>query len=289
MSVVYINEALDQQNASSQDERTEKSRSFWLRLTATTDDASAIQSSGYVPVPGDFHPTQSTLRVSHITVQRAAGQLWKWTAHYRNQFTTEQQERATVPNPLDRNIVWDIAPQTGQRPVQKNISGRALLNSARDVQLPLHEVPRSTALINGRKNCSRIPDWYWDLTDYINTEAFYIAQYDRTAPPKTLLFRPGPVSTAKTENGFLYMVVHFSLESREHWQYRRLDQGYYMLDENDSGTKKRILVDGEWPSEPVLLDGGGMPLDDPSIDTAYELEDDVIETRSFSPILYQNS
>lgn len=284
MTVSLIGIERNSQSSSSQDERTRKGLTYLVRCTSSLEDASSIQASGFVPIPGDFHPTQSTLRVAGIESSRRAGQIWEWTPIYENVYVQASQDRATIANPLNRPIRWRIVPQYGTQITEKNLDDILLTNSAGDMCFPLPERPKTIAGFMGTKNCATLPYWYRSLTDKLNSDTFRIDQYDYDADPKTLVFEPGDVGDIKVEAGISFFEVNFKLLSRDHWQFKRTDAGFYFIDDND--VRQRVLVDGEFATEMVPLDGAGGILDDPANTAGVELTDDYIDTASFAPILF---
>lgn len=274
--------SLGRQSGSAKDENTSLAITYILYLSSPYESQIDIQNSGLVPTKGQSHPFNPLAKCTYIDSDRLKGNLWYWTCDFETFISQEKQERRTITNPLNRPIRWRIVPQHDKRVVEKNIEGIALTNSAGDPTFPLPEVPRTYAVFHGVKNVAAIPGWYRDLADKLNSDSFQIAQYNYTASPKTLLFEPGEVSDVMTDNGVDYFQINFRLIDKESWAWKRLDRGFYFIDEDD--VKKRILVDGEWPDDPVLLDGEGGVLDNPKGVTAIELEDDIIEAMPFSLI-----
>lgn len=274
---------MDAQDGDARENTTGLNLTWMLRLTSPTESQIDIQTSGLVPVPGDSHPFNPLAKATSISSGRVKGQLWYWTVHYETLISQEKQEKRTVSNPLNRAIRWRMIPRHEKKVVEKDIEGRVLCNSAGDQTFPLPEIPRTYATFHGTKNVAAIPNWFRTLADKLNSDSFTIQQYGYTAAPKTLLFEPGPASDVMEENGIQYFQIEFTLIDQESWEWKRIDRGFYFIDEDDE--KKRILINGDWPDEPQLLDGEGGILDDAKNVEAIELKNHIIETRAFSPIL----
>lgn len=284
MTVSVIGIDRTQRPGSSHNERTTKGVTYIVKTTSASEDQSAIQSSGLVPVPGDFHPTQSTLRMSGVECQPRSGLLWDYTPLYSNTYTQAEQDRATIPNPLERPIVWHLVPQHEREIVDKDIDDLALTNTAGDVTFPLPDVPKTTAVFRGVKNVAGLPSWYTNLPDKLNSDSFFIQKYNYTFPPKTLLFQPGEDGDWMTEGGYDFFQLHFHLIYQESWQFERVSAGFYYIDSAD-GVRRRIMIDGHWATEQRPLTEEGDLVDDPKNEAAFIQKSHIIKTRAFAGIL----
>ena len=81
-------------------------------------------------------------------------------------------------------------------------------------------------------------------------------------------------------------VCPFEIEVRKSgWVEKILDRGFRKKDPSDS--TKRVPIkndDGTWPTEPVLLDGSGAVLADPSPTNAASVDADLYPTFDFTNI-----
>jgi len=202
---------------------------------------------------------------------------WVLVCSYRN---VEAQQYN--PSPLLRppQISWSSV--SYEEDFIKDITGKAVLNSAGDYFEPPAKVQRSRWQVTYSKNVAGVPLWIFNYIDAINSDSFNL---DGVSVPRACAFLESvQISPVKIENNYSFreLTMSFLLQGYS-WQPMILDQGLYEKDEN--GQRKRIRIGGEPVSDPVLLDGNGKPLQDPSPSSARFLPFKAYKELPFSSIL----
>lgn len=216
---------------------------------------------------------------------------WIYAVQFDNkQISAEEQERAETPNPLDRLPRVNRTTQMIEMPVEKDIDGDPLLNSANQKPLDPLMLPSPHDVINVECYYAAWPTFYdtLSLKRTINSTAVTIK--GRTFAAKTLWFHPGSEDEGRTENGYAFFTVRFQLVvAHDTWPERvkRLSVGYEHLVEDAAHPGEYQLVkiklpNGEEPREPLMLDVVGFcPF--PQIDsTAYYMASAVFEEVDFN-------
>mgnify|MGYP000937287965 CR=1 FL=1 len=204
---------------------------------------------------------------------------WELVCTYRNVYVEAQQYN---PNPLLRppQISWSSV--SYEEDFIKDVTGKAVLNSAGDYFEPPAKVQRSRWQVTYAKNVPGVPPWIFGYIDAINSDNFYL---DGVSVPRACAFLESvQISPVKIEDNYAFreLTLSFLLQGYS-WQPMILDQGLYEKDAN--GERKRIRIGGEPVSDPVLLDGNGKPLVDPSPSNARFLPFKAYKELPFSSIL----
>lgn len=274
----------------------EQTRLSWLVTCDNPEDdpiafVGALQSSGDLPYRGSPHPYNPFLRSRGPKLKRYQGSPLHWICESEYKIFSndrkeeESEQRQDHPNPIDRDPVITRTFEKVDRAIHKDRDGNAILNSAGD---PFEEpvIAQETYPVwNISVNLEEDPAWMDELCDKVNQNAITIR--GRNYPAGEALFEPGEVSDEKTEAGQDYFRVNCRiLINRRGWKERRYDNGYR---KKQDGDLVRITVedeDGEttYPNDPVLLDGAGDVLANPTPENAVELEFETFEEGDFSQI-----
>jgi hypothetical protein len=250
-----------------------------------TDDAYTVGSNASLPKIGDSHPSDTAarceiLRVEHTDPYRG----WTVTAEY----SSELQNSAGTGG-LNNNPTLDVAQiswgsEQFQRPLIVDKNGDAVVNSAGDPFDPPAMIDDSRRVVTVQKNLTAVPTWILDYQDAVNNDAFSVDGVSiAIGQAKMQLVTVGPV---QERNGTLFRQVNFQIQfQRDGWAVDILDAGFREKDPADSTKRIAItLDDGTDPSTPVLLNGSGSKLDDPTPATAQFISFDAYKERAFSSL-----
>ena len=271
------------------------SRLQWLAVTNSNADSEATVyqyglDNGILPLPYvSPHPTLNGHYCRSVKVRQASGAPRQWTidAEYSSAPTKDGDNEE---NPLLRpaKITW----RTNQyrQAIDKDITGKAILNSAGDYFDPPVEVDRSRWTASVSKNVATVPSYLLDYADAINNNSFSISGL--SVEQYTAKVQDISISELKIEGEVLYYEFSYSLEfRREKWQpFSILDQGLREKTETTEAGQtvkglRQIMDKGKPPrpvSSPVLLDGAGKVLADPTPQRAKFIDFTVYYARSFS-------
>lgn len=222
--------------------------------TVITDDPKigGAQVSAAVPViVGQIYVTETELDETAACLRKTATCVAKdgkrWTV------TVEYGSKEKSQTPLEEPPVFNIGQQPSTTNVDHNVFGNAILNSSLDAYSSPIEKQRKastmTVAVNLAWNAFNIatPRAYADVT---NSNVFYGAM------PGTLRCSISANSATHDEIGQYWQVKYEFIHSTEPqgWDSVSLDAGFnHIVD----GKKKKIMIEGKEPSEPVLLDGNG--------------------------------
>jgi hypothetical protein len=142
----------------------------------------------------------------------------------------------------------------------------------------------SRRVVTVQKNLTAVPTWILDYQDAVNNDAFSVDGVSiAIGQAKMQLVTVGPV---QERNGTLFRQVNFQIQfQRDGWAVDILDAGFREKDPADSTKRIAItLDDGTDPSTPVLLNGSGSKLDDPTPATAQFITFSAYKERAFSSL-----
>jgi hypothetical protein len=220
----------------------------------------------------------------HASIARidASRLVWLVTVEFSNAPQEKQEEeKNNEPNPLLRPARVRWTSSIYQQAVEKDINGKAILNSAGDYFDPPPEVDRSRWAAHVSKNYASLPEWLLDYADALNDAPFKIGGL--TVLTGKAKLSEMAISELQKENDTEFYELSFSIQFRkEGWVLKMLDQGlHYLTTPDDLTTKTKIKINGEDAAAPVLLDGHGGILADPSPTSALFLGFDEYEAKNF--------
>jgi hypothetical protein len=275
MAVVSTQEIWDGRGGSDDVKTRTWERVYRVITDDPADDAPTAMAA--VPVsPGDAHPEDSLAFANSAQARQGATRLvWLVTISYTS-------EREYHPNPVNDPavITWDGEPF--QRPLIRDKNGKAVLNSAGDPFDPPIMRDDNRPVVNVSKNVASVPGYVLNYRDVTNSDTFTVDGIPVT--PGKGKIKWIPVSEWKQRNGFYYRTLNIQIHlNPDGWTFRPLDQGYREKDPNDATKRRHIRDDEKKPvSQPVLLDGQGKKLANPSVQNAVFLNFDGFGAAPFS-------
>lgn len=160
------------------------------------------------------------------------------------------QEPPRTESPLDEPIEIDGGSAQYERPFDKDRDGAAIVNSAKDSYDPPVMGDDSRHVFRVTRNEPTFPiamlDEYRDTTN----DALWFGFAAGTAKMATIRYQ----RLWHRACGYYWRCTYEFNVAREGWAKVVLDQGFYTL---TAGTRKQVLIDGQPPSSPKLLDGSG--------------------------------
>jgi len=277
MAVTYVGELAEGRRATNSRGVRTYTRVFRLTTSSQTDNAFTVGSNGSLPVIGNTFPSDGNAYCTDLDVQCVRGwRIWDVTATYST-------ERAinTVPTSDPVFVQWDTEQFT--KPATQDKDGKGIVNSAGDPFLPPEQMDDSRRVVTITKNLSVVPTWILSYQDAVNSDTFTID--GRSIAIGEAKMQRVSVGPAEIRNGTTFRAVTFVIAlRREGWAYKILDQGYNEKDAADTTKRKPILVRGQLPTSPVLLDGTGKQLANPATANAVYLTYNVYKTQAFSSL-----
>jgi hypothetical protein len=233
------------------------------------ESALAVRTAPGLPLPWASYPDDPAAICTGRSARRidASRLVWEVTAKYEWSPADDEEE-----NPLLKEPDFEWSSNLFTKPAIKDRNGEAIVNSAGDYYDPPPEVDVVRWNVNCQFNSEEVPAVIKQYAGAINVSAVII-DGDPVAAERARVVALS-ISKRQEENDVSFRTVTLAIEVRDDdddpFDLEMLDQGYRIKD----GTElKDILIEDEdgtrnRPSSPVLLDGNGQKLDDPSPSTA---------------------
>lgn len=271
------------QGRGSTDNAKEKTRIYVYRVTVdtATDTDSTVLAYVYAQVgvrlgaalaeDGDCYCVSTS--VSWVnTKQRIV------TAVFSSARELVAVQSGSTQDPIE--IEWNTVEV--QSPAEKDKDGNAVVNSAGDPFDPPAMKDESRWQITVRTSVSSVPSYVLNYRNRVNNAS--VTLDGQTFAARTLLVRRIAIGKEYIRNSGTARDITIVFEHDEStWDLVQVDRGYRILDPSD--VTKRILAlndDKTLPSSPILLDGAGAVLDDPSASTAVYITDKVYAEATFA-------
>ena len=214
---------------------------------------------------GTVHPTRSAL---YLKSRRAVNEdrsklVWNVTYKYGRLNAAYGGGNAQDPLSMWADITWDT--EQSQESATYDKDSHAILNSVGDPYETGVDVESSNWTISVKKNVAYVPDWIDSYRNAINSDTFYVE--GRMITPRTAKLSGLRIGSWAEMNGTWYRPLEMQIKIRTTWVKYVLDQGLRVLLADDT----RVDAFDEYgvkATKPVLLDGAGSYLLDPSPTTA---------------------
>lgn len=258
---------------------------FW-RIISNDPEESELTIRAALPLPSTAHYLDAAAHVKSRSAVRVAESrlIWECTVEY--EFDPKEPEEPTE-SPLDEPTKFRWTSSLYTKPVIKDLDDEAVVNSAGDYFDPPPEIEKPRWQVNVQKNVASVPVAVLSWAGKVNDDTFEVDGVTVDAECARVIAIDIGEYQEKDDIGF--RVFTYTLEFQaEGFALELLDQGYRIKD----GTElKDILIEDDEtppgknrPSAPVLLDGSGDILSDPSPSTAVFLSFDVYETMDFTDL-----
>lgn len=256
---------------------------------------------------GSPHPANEYLYVSDFGADTAAKGINR-NGHYlfrvvvsytSNQYEATRTEDNTVvlENPLDDPPAWRSSFRVEMVPAEKDIHGKAVLNSADDVYDPFPMRKKVIWTHACTMNMAAVPTSITSLANAVNSGPVSIRGVSCSA--ETVQIVGIDIPDTQIRNGMAYVPVTFVYEvDEEGFDLEILSQGY--KEKGESGQLYDIYVppseeqieeaeDNDWPtpvpqrtSVPMLLDRYGKVIWNPTPESVYYTEHEITHKVSFA-------
>ena len=263
MTVTYLGEQDSSRAAENNLGKRSYTRAFKLETDSKTDTAYDVGSHASLPVIGSVYPADTAAYVQSISIACVDGYK-AWVATY--QYSTERQIDQTDPDNDEVLVSWTS--EIYQEPVFKDTSGNGILNSAGDTftePLPARDAAHLIAKI--RKNVQAIPAWVLSYQNAVNSMAITIGGLSIAAGLAKM--QRIEIGEREKRDTLTYYQISFEIHvHKDGWKLEPLDIGF--RERNTAGKLVDIKNEGdsEVPTTPVMLDGAGKVLNNPTPATA---------------------
>lgn len=260
-------------------------RRFRITTNNKHDTEQHIKASGWLPERYSPLPENIFLTLRRISLEniRETPLVWEAELLYSSEpINQEREERESQPNPLLRPArrVWRTTQY--RQAVEQDRDGKAVLNSAGDLPDPPPEKDASYWSVTIRKNVAVVPAFLVEYDNPINKSSITIGGLEVLALKGKL--QDINIGEEQIENGYSFVELSYTIQFRKQgWKGSFPDNGLREKDPSDETKRIHILDDNEEPvTSPVLLDGAGSRLANPSPETAVIIEWDNYEEMEFS-------
>lgn len=255
------------------DDDADGSRSYRAGYKVITDDpaepASNVKNAIGIPARLSVHDEDASAFVTKRSAKRVGETRLLWEVIV----TWENLANEPAENPLDDPVLIRWTSQLYTRPIVKDNNEEAIVNSAGDFFDPPPEKTYVLWTANIQFNVADRPAGLRTYAGAVNNGAITI-DGDAIAAERARVVGLD-ITEFQSRNDIAFKTVTLAVECLDDadpdgYDLSLLDQGYRYKD----GTElKDILIEDEngseqRPSAPVLLDGNGEKLDDPSPSTA---------------------
>ncbi len=267
MSVVSVDEihtgrsASDDIGSLGEGAKSEDTRKFRVITNNVYDGAgTALQSCDNL---GVVHPTFSWLYVKRRRAVHEGNSKLVWVASLKY-----DSERERVENPLAQRVEVNWDTEYTQENAYVDINGDAVMNSASDYYEDGVPVDAGRWVAKVHANVADVPVWIDSYRDAINSDTFWLD--GRTFTARTAKMSGISIGTWKRLNGIRYRPINLTIKFKTTWEFSILDQGLRRIVSIDGEDKREKCIDedGSTVTKPVLLDGSGAQLTNPTPSTA---------------------
>lgn len=287
MAVTGVKEEFRQRRARETFRGLTATRVFQVETNDKADDALVVLASGSLPAVGSTHPTNSTL----FCVDRDAFPKVEDTATFWTVVCNYTNENEYSENPLLQPPRFTWTTEKFQVVARKDRNGKGIVNSAGDPFDPPAMKDLNRRIVVMRRNVASVPSWLLDYEDAVNSDAFTIDGF-AVGVEKAKCDKVN-IGESRTRGGIEFREIVLEIHlSRIGWNLELLDEGFNYLNNDDPRKKLPILdkdedgneIEGQKVTAPVLLDGNGGILANPSVDTAVFKEFEVSRLLPFSAL-----
>lgn len=235
-----------------------------------------------VPGPRAPYPTDPRAYVRSRSGRRVdeSRLVWEVTVDYA--FEVNEPPNSPLDEPVKYR--WTAGQYT--RAVVKDRDGDAIVNSAGDYFDPPPEIEDVRWSVNVQVNVDVVPANILMLQGAVNSGGYTVDGISVDAEKSRIVGLD--ISEVQERDEIKFRTITMVIEFREEgFSLQQLDQGYRrkneddelvdIMIEDDSGSLNRV-------SAPVLLDGEGKPLEDPSPETAVYMTYEVFKLVDFSSL-----
>lgn len=271
MSIISVSRVWHGETWSDEQDGTREFEEFYRVISDDPEESSYdVRFNAGLPVPWAAYPEDDRAICTGRSCRRPEASRLIWEVTLRYSWSPEDDEDDENPLNKEPEIEWDSSSFT--KAIIKDRDGNAITNSAGDYPdpPPEDEIIRWNILL--QCNVPFVPAFIRQYAGAINESTIEIDGESIAAERARIVGMK--ISRWQTENDVDFRTVTLNIEARDDsdddYDLEMLDQGFRYKDgtelkdiliEDEDGTKHR-------PSAPILLDGNGEKLIDPSPTTA---------------------
>lgn len=278
MTAVYMGEIPSARTGTNQKGVRTYTRAFRVETTSQNDGPYAVGTATGLPLIGTPHNEDSfAYCVSLTPANTDPWRGWTVTAEYSSAIEIFEN-----PHDDTAQITWST--EQYQVVAHKDKDGKAIVNSAGDYfsdPVPMRDECRRIVTIE--KNLSTVPAWILTSENAVNSESFNLDGI--TIAAKRAKIQRVSIGPKENRNGTAFRRVSIEIHLQKNgWDLEPLDAGFREL--NDDGKLIAITSPGDSTdvTTPVLLDGAGKRLDDPTPESAVFGSYEIYPTFDFSAL-----
>jgi hypothetical protein len=270
---------------------TEISRPLSVKVTDEDDSLEIIKRDISELQRWQPHPTEANFWVEEfeLTKRYDAPLWWQGTVRWVNAFAGNSTLTLTPTDIPARLTGVRTETQTGA--TIRDWRGELILNSAGDLVTPI-EKPERIRVFSFQKYLAGIQSWLFEYEDCVNEDSVLVG--NQNCAPQTLLFRKVDIGDEEQINNLTYRSYSIELAYRPSlWTHRFPSNGYNELvrarDFTPGPTFNRIvprlrpiLIEGQRPTQPQLLDDEGKWLPEPEPTDVFVMEAEIFQPRPFN-------
>jgi len=262
MAVTFAGTHAESRSASNNKGIRAYSVTYKLETNSDTDTASNVGNDANLPSIGDAHAEDAEAFCTQLDIDCVGGKNW-WTATAT--WTTEQR-LAEDPEDDEVRVSWDS--EIYQESIYKDVYGNSITNSAGDYFVdPLVTRDNVHLIAKIKKNVREVPAWVLQKQNNVNSTAITIGGL--FIPIRRARMSRLAIGERQRRGNVDFYNISFEVHIHETgWRAEPLDVGFREL---EYGEPVQIVneADGQEVTTPVLLDGQGGVLDNPSTSTAF--------------------
>lgn len=254
------------------------------RIYSNDVNESVVNVRNALPALGTPHDDDPKATVKSRSADRPDNSRLIWDGVVTYEFDPEDPDDPE-DNPLDEPVKFRWGGSLYTKPVIKDRDGNATVNSAGDYFDPPPEIEVPSFQVNVQANVASVPLVVLTWAGRVNESSFTVDGVGVDAEAARIIALD--IGEYQEKNDIGYRVFTYTIEFREEgWDLEMLDQGFRI---KDGDTLKDILIEDEdgtknRPSAPVLLDGSGAKLTDPTPENAVYLTFPVYKLLDFSSL-----
>lgn len=275
MTVSYLGEITGERSATNSLGKRSYTRAFKLTTSTTAEGAYAVGSHANLPNIGAVFPDDASAWCVSLDVKNSdPWKGWTVTAQYSS-------EKELKENPTDDPAKITVSTEQYQKVAETTVDGYSIVNSAGDIFDPPHMMDDSRRVITVSKNMLTAPLWILDYADVVNSDAFTVLGV--TYEIGVAKVQRISISGTQVRGAYNFLSVQIDIHlRRDGWILEPLDVGFRYL----SGSYRKAITsdDGTPITTPVMLDGSGLVLADPTSASAIYGSFTIYKTDTFSVI-----
>ena len=275
MTVTYIGEIDSARTGTNSLGVRSYTRAFRLTTSTQLEGVYTVGSHASLPVIGSVYPDDSSAWCRSLEVTNT--DPWKgWTVTAEYSSETELNE-----NPTDDPAKITVSTEQYQKVAETTVDGYSIVNSAGDIFDPPHMMDDSRRVITVSKNMLTAPLWLLEYADVVNSDAFTVLGV--TYAIGVAKVQRISISGTQVRGAYNFLSVQIDIHlRRDGWLLEPLDVGFRYL---STVYRKAIVSDDGTPiTTPVMLDGSGLVLSNPTSASAVYGSFQIYKTDTFSVI-----